>query len=144
MSVLFESDHFFIDDDPALLDLDSIHQFLTEESYWGQNRSFEQVYQCMQHSYNLGAYLPSGELIGYARVVTDWTTFAWICDVFIVREARGMGAGKQLIQCIVNHSQLKNIRRMMLATRDAHDLYAQFGFVVEDTPEFVMKRILNA
>jgi len=153
MAVLFQSDFFSINDDPHFLDIKTIHKFLVEDSYWAQNRTMEQVSQSIKHSYCLGAYSisgdksptgnlsPGGDLIGFARVVTDWTTFAWICDVFVLKQARGLGIGKQLVNCIVEHPDLRNIRRLMLATRDAHGLYQQFGFGVEEDPHSVMKRI---
>jgi GNAT superfamily N-acetyltransferase len=140
MSILYQSDLFSINDDPQLLDLTTIHQFLAQDSYWAQNRTMEQVIQSIKHSYCLGAYFPAGDLVGFARIVTDWTTFAWICDVFVLKQARGLGIGKQLVACMVEHPDLKNIRRLMLATRDAHLLYQQFGFVVEDNPNSIMKR----
>ena len=141
MAILFENDSYTIDDDPSLLDVDVIHRFLVDESYWGQKRSYEQVVKAIEHSYNIGAYLPSGEQVGYVRVVTDFTTFAWICDVFVSQTMRGMGIGNQFMDCMVNHPELKNIRRMMLATRDAHGLYAQYGFKEEDELHKFMKRL---
>ncbi len=147
MPILFQSDLFSISDDPKLLELKTIHQFLVEDSYWAQTRTLEQVIQSIEHSYCLGAYSlsrdlsPSGDLLGFTRVVTDWTTFAWLCDVFVLKQARGLGIGKQLVACIVNHPDLKKIRRLMLATRDAHGLYKQFGFTVEDDLGSIMKRI---
>lgn len=137
----FSNQTFFIDDDPDLLQIDVIHHFLSHDSYWAQQRTLEQVIRSIQHSYCLGAYLPSGDQVGFARMVTDWTTFVWICDVFVLEVARGIGIGKQLVNCIVTHPQLQDLRRMMLITRDAHGLYKQYGFVVEDNPDMVMKRI---
>ncbi len=141
MTQWFQNDVYNIQDDPALFDVKAIHTLLVEYTYWAQNRTLAQVIHSIQHSYCLGAASPSGKQLGFARVVTDWTTFAWICDVVVLPEARGLGIGKQLVACIVNHPDLKKVRRLMLATRDAHGLYQQYGFLVEDDPQSLMKRI---
>ncbi len=110
------------------LDRDVIHRFLTEDAYWSPGVSREAVDRAIDHSLCFGAYDDDGHQIGFTRVVTDHATFAWVCDVFVLPPARGCGVGKALIAAVVAHPSVRDVRRVMLATEDAHGLYEQFGF----------------
>lgn len=116
-----------IDCNKARLDIDLIHEFLSTSSYWAQNRSRAQTDIAIENSICFGVYLGSRQ-IGFARVVTDRATFAYVGDVFIINEFRGRGIGKYLLEKILAHRVLQGLRRWILATRDAHGLYRQFGF----------------
>jgi len=116
-----------ISDDKGLLDRALIHGFLSEQSYWAKGIPAETVDRSLEHSLCFGIYR-AGRQAGFARVVTDSATFAWLADVFIVDEQRGHGLGKRLIAAVVAHPQLQGLRRFLLGTADAHGLYAQFGF----------------
>ncbi len=132
-------EEFTASTDPARLDLDAIHKFLSEESYWAQNRSREQTETAIRNSLPFGLY--KGEnLIGFARVVTDFATFAYLGDVFVVEEFRGRGLSKWLMKVIVEHPELQGFRRWVLATRDAHALYEKFGFHELVHPERWMEK----
>jgi GNAT superfamily N-acetyltransferase len=131
-------DSLVISTDPARLDLDAICDFLSR-AYWAQGRPRERIELSMQNSLVFGVY--EGERqIGLARVVTDYATFAWVCDVFVDDQYRGRGIGKWLMATLVSHPDLQGLRRFLLATHDAHGLYAQFGFVALSTPERWMER----
>ncbi len=123
----WENGEFSISTDPARLDLDEIHRFLSEESYWAQNRTRAQTETAIRNSLPFGLY--KGEnLIGFARVVTDFATFAYLGDVYVIEEFRGRGLSKWLMDAVVGHPRLQGFRRWVLATRDAHTLYEKFGF----------------
>ncbi|WP_299394666.1 GNAT family N-acetyltransferase [Pelagibius sp.] len=124
--------------DPGRLDMTVVHGFL-ETAYWSKAIPRETVVRAVAGSLNFGLYGPNGQL-GYARVVTDKATFAWICDVFVLEAARGQGLGQWLIACIMGHPALQGLRRWMLATADAHDLYRPFGFEIPVEPERLMAR----
>jgi len=129
-----------ISTDPARLDLDLVHAWLSGESYWAQGRSRERVERSIAHSLNFGVY-HGGRQVGFARVVTDRATFAWLCDVFVVESERGRGLGKWLVDVVVAHPELQGMRRWMLATRDAHALYARSGFEpLREPPRWMEKR----
>ena|SRR5688572_6023524 len=130
---------FTISTDKHLLDLAVIHKFLTEESYWANTRSIEQTKTAIENSICFGLY-HGDKQIGFARVVTDKATFAYIGDVFVLFEYRGRGLSKWLIQVIVDHPELQGLRRWVLATKDAHGLYAQFEFAELRHPERWMEK----
>ncbi|MBK7707834.1 MAG: GNAT family N-acetyltransferase [Acidobacteria bacterium] len=135
----WQNGEFTISTDPVRLDLDEIHRFLSEESYWAQNRSRQETETAIKNSLPFGLY--KGEnLIGFARVVTDFATFAYLGDVFIVEEFRGRGLSKWLMDSIVGHPELQGFRRWVLATRDAHTLYEKFGFQELVHPERWMEK----
>jgi N-acetylglutamate synthase-like GNAT family acetyltransferase len=136
----FESrrDHLLISTDPGLLDLDAICDFLSR-AYWAQGRPRERIELSLRHSLVFGIY-DDGRQIGLARVVTDYATFAWLCDVFIHEDYRKQGVGKWLMASIISHPELQGLRRFLLATRDAHGLYRQFGFTSMNNPERWMER----
>ena len=117
-----------ISTDPARLDRALIHDFLCEHAYWSLGVPRTVVDRAIEHSLCFGIYRADGQ-IGFGRVVTDQATFAYLADVFVLPEARGQGLSKWLVDAILRHPQLQGLRRWLLATRDAHGLYAQFGFV---------------
>ena len=118
---------YLISTDPARLNIPLIHDFISNQSYWGRGRKIETVKCALDNSLNFGLY-NHNEQIGFARVVTDYCTFALLADVFVVEGHRGTGLSKWLMEVIISHPQLVNMRRWVLATKDAHGLYAQFGF----------------
>ena len=122
------------------LDLNVIHDFLSRSSYWAVGRSRDLVARSIEHSLPFGLYLDD-RLIGFARVVTDYATFAWLADVFVLEEFRGQGLSKWLVEVILNHPALSSLRRWVLATRDAHDLYRRFGFTELEQPTAWMERL---
>jgi GNAT superfamily N-acetyltransferase len=121
---------FVISTDPARLDIDTVHGYISGESYWGKGRPREVVERGIANSLVFGLYHePSGKQAGFVRVVTDRATFAWVCDVFVLEPYRGQGLSKWLLATMLAHPELQGLRRWILATRDAHTLYEQFGFV---------------
>ncbi|MTD45371.1 GNAT family N-acetyltransferase [Conexibacter sp. W3-3-2] len=118
--------------DKDRLDRDVIHRFLSEEAYWSIGVPRERVDRAIDHSLCFGAYDDDGAQVGFTRVVTDYATFGWVCDVFVLPAARGRGVARALIAAVVAHEQLRDVRRLMLATEDAHGLYEQHGFTKPD------------
>ncbi len=131
-------DGYEISTDPARLDLPLIHGFL-KTAYWSEEIPRETLERAIDGSLNFGLYGPEGQL-GYARIVTDRATFAWLCDVFVLESVRGRGLGRWLVACIMEHPALQGLRRWMLATADAHELYREFGFEVPAEPERLMAK----
>lgn len=128
-----------ISTDKDRLDVGMIHRFLSEESYWAQNRTIEQTRMAIANSLCFGAYI-DGKQVGFGRVVSDFATFAYVGDVFVLDEYRGHGVSKRIMQAMVEHPDLQNLRRWVLATRDAHGLYEQFEFGSLRFPERWMER----
>ena len=126
--MLASRDGYEIDDDPARLDLDVIHRFLSEESYWAKGTSRQSVERAVAGSLNFGLYQGTAQ-VGFTRVVTDRATFAWVADVFVIPEHRGRRLGHWLIETMLAHPELQGLRRFLLATTDAHGVYADAGFV---------------
>ena len=122
------SDEFIVTDAEDRFDLRRAHGWISGESYWAAGIPFGVFERAVKNSLTIGAYAPSGEMAAMARVVTDRATFGWICDVFVDAGFRGKGLGKALVTYIRAHPNLQGLRRLHLATRDAHGLYAQFGF----------------
>ena len=118
---------FEITTNPDRLDVELIYRWLAEDSYWAVGIPRDIALRAIEHSINFGAYA-GGRQVGFARVVTDRATFAWLADVFVVEDSRGRGCGKALVAAVLAHPELQGLRRIMLATRDAHSLYAQYGF----------------
>jgi GNAT superfamily N-acetyltransferase len=130
---------YVISTDSARLDIAAIHGYLSGSAYWAMGRPLEVVRRSIENSLSFGVY-KGGAQIGFARVVTDYATFAWLADVFVLPEFRGLGIGKWLIGVIVDHPRLPGLRRWVLATKDAHGLYAQYGFTPLSAPERFMER----
>jgi GNAT superfamily N-acetyltransferase len=131
---------FTISTDPNRLDIGLIHRFLSEEAFWALGRSLEVVERSVSNSLCFGVYEDQKQ-VGFARIITDYATFAWLDDVFILPEWRGHGLGKWLVGCIVAHPELGGLKRLALATRDAHSLYKDYGgFEVLRNPERWLER----
>ena len=122
-----------ISTDPARVDVRMVHEFLTN-SYWASGIPLETVRQSILNSLSFGIY-HAGRQVGFARVISDRATFAYLADVFVVEPHRGHGLSKWLMECILNHPDLQGLRRWMLATRDAHGLYRQYGFTQITSPD---------
>ncbi len=129
---------FEISTDPSRMDVAAVHGFLTA-SYWAKGIPLETVRRSIQNSLCFGIYRGS-EQAGFARVITDRATFAYLADVFIIEAYRGCGLSKWLMECIMAHPDLQRLRRWMLATRDAHGLYRRFGFGDLKSPQRWMER----
>jgi GNAT superfamily N-acetyltransferase len=127
-----------ISTDKAKLDIHAIHNYLSNESYWAKGRTIETVTKSIENSLCFGVYVDEKQ-IGFARVVTDYAVFAWIMDVFILKDYRGNGYGKMLMNSIMNHEKLQNLQRWGLGTDDAHGLYEQFGFKPLSKPQNMME-----
>ena len=134
-----QRDNFTISTDPARLDLDVICDFL-KQAYWANTRPRERTERALKNSLVFGVYA-GDQQIGVARVVSDYSIFAYLCDVFIHEEYRAHGLGKWLIQTILEHPDLREMRRWVLVTNDAHELYKQFGFTSIDDPEHWMQML---
>ena len=124
-----------ISDDPARFDVIRAHGWIAGESYWGQGIPLQVFRRALAESLTVGAYLDTGEMGAMARVVTDRATFGWVCDVFVDSSRRGLGLSKRLVAYLKSHPDLQGLRRLHLATRDAHGLYAKFGFGPLTGPE---------
>lgn len=135
----WQNGEFTISTDRNRLQLEAIHKFLSEESYWAQTRTKEQTETAIKNSLPFGVYKGENQ-IGFARVVTDYATFAYLGDVYILEEFRGRGLSKWLMEVISDHPELQGFRRWILATKDAHTLYEKFGFHELVHPERWMEK----
>lgn len=124
---------YLVSDDRNILDIDAIHAFLSQQSYWANGISRERFETAVNHSIPLGLF--EGEKqIGFARAITDRATFAYLADVYVDEAYRGRGLSKLLLEAVLAHPEVQHLRRWMLGTRDAHDLYRQFGFIPLEQP----------
>ena len=135
----WQNGEFTINTDRKRLQIDVIHGFLSEESYWAKERTKEQTVTAIKNSLPFGVYFGERQ-IGFARVVTDYATFAYLGDVFILEEFRGRGLSKWMMQVIINHQDLQGFRRWILATKDAHTLYEKFDFTALKFPDRWMEK----
>jgi N-acetylglutamate synthase-like GNAT family acetyltransferase len=117
-----------ISDDPSRLDIDAIHRWISEDSYWALGRSRETMERAISNSLCVGAFAPDGGQAAFARVITDRATFAYLCDVFVFPGHRGRGLGKLIVKAAIGHPALADVRNVLLATADAHGLYRAYGF----------------
>jgi GNAT superfamily N-acetyltransferase len=124
-------DGYWVSDDPALLDVARIHGWMSNESYWAQGRSYEVMARAIEHSLSVGLYAPDGSQAGYARMVTDRATFAWLCDMFVDAAHRQHGLGSFLVAQTVAHPDVASIRQVLMA-KPGRTIYRRFGF--EDLP----------
>lgn len=128
---------FIFSTDKTRLDLTVIHTFLAS-SYWAESIPLEVVKRSIANSLCFGIYKDNNQ-IGFARIITDFATFAYLADVFVLADYRGQGLSKELMRFITTHSALQGLRRWMLATKDAHKLYEQYGFRPLQTPSRIME-----
>jgi GNAT superfamily N-acetyltransferase len=134
----YRNNNYLISTHKGKLKLYEIHKFLTD-SYWSKGITIDKVKKSIDNSLCFGVYHEMKQ-VGFARVVTDYSLFGYLADVFIIEEYRGRGLSKWLMECIVNHPDLKDLRSWMLATKDAHKLYEKFGFKPLDEPERFMRK----
>ncbi len=137
MNIEYKRGGYLISTDKLKLDLDVIHSFLAT-SYWAENIPRQVVERAIEHSLCFGVY-EGDKQVGFARVVSDYATFAYIADVFILESYRGKGLSKWLMERIMAHPDLQGLRRCLLATRDAHELYRKYGFEGVRNPERFME-----
>ena len=131
---------FTISTDKNKLDDDAIHDYLCNKSYWGQGRTAEAVRKSIDNSLCFGVYDEKDHFVGFARLVTDYTVFAYLMDLFILEPFRNRGLGKKLVNHIVSDVSFKNIRFWRLDTMDAHELYRKYGFKEPARPERIMEK----
>jgi ribosomal protein S18 acetylase RimI-like enzyme len=127
---------YSITNDPSRIDLDQLHALL-QTSYWANERPKSVIEKTLKHSLCFGV-LKGGELVGFARAVTDYATYAYLCDVIVDQRCRGQGLGKWLIECVMEEPRLKTVKSWALMTTDAHGLYRKFGFTEITDPEKIM------
>src|SRR3954452_23383902 len=127
-SVEWQREGYVISTDVGRLDLDVVHAYLHNEAYWSPGVPREVVERSIEHSIVFGLYSPEGDQMGFARLVTDRATYAWLADVFVLEGHRGQDLGKWLVDTAISHPDLRDVRRIVLGTRDAHTLYERFGF----------------
>lgn len=133
-----KASHFTVSTDKSKLDFDIIYEFISH-SYWAKNIPKEVMKKAIDNSMCFGVYTSADKQVGFARVITDNSTFAYLADVFIIENYRGRGLSKLLVKTIVEHGSLQGLRRFLLATSDAHGLYSQFGFKAIDKPNLLMQ-----
>jgi GNAT superfamily N-acetyltransferase len=131
---------FRVSTDPGDVDVDVVATFLHDEAYWSLGRPRDVVERSLAGSRTFTLVTDDGTMAAFARVVTDGATFGWICDLFVVPEHRGQGLGHQLVEAIVADRDLAPVKRLLLATADAHGVYADVGFVPLDRPDRWMER----
>jgi len=133
------TDEYEIDSDLARMDLDRLHRWLSTDAYWALGRTREAFETAAQHSLNFGMFTRDGSQVAYARVVTDHATFAWLCDVYVDPAERGRGLGTWLATGTKAHLLETGVRRVLLATWDAHGVYATAGYTPLASPEWWME-----
>lgn len=131
---------YTLTDDPSRLDLRAMHAYL-QRSYWAEQIPLEVLERAVQGSLCIGAYDAKGGQIGLARFISDYATFCYVCDVYVLEEHRGHGLAKGMIGLAAEHPQLQGLRRWMLVTRDAHGLYRQFGFTAATNVDRYMEKV---
>ena len=134
------SGSYTISDDPARLDLQAMHAYLTR-SYWSAGIPFALVERAVRGSLCIGAYDATGAQVGLIRVISDYATFCYVCDVYVLEDHRGQGLSKAMLGMVMDHPRLQGLRRWSLVTADAHGLYRQFGFKPVAQPERHMERL---
>lgn len=130
-----------IQTDFSVMDVDLIHDYLSNQSYWAKDRTRAEVLKSMENSLCFGAFAEHENQVGFARVATDYAVFAWVMDVFVLPEFQGSGIGKKLMEAVMTHPLLSNVNGIGLRTLDAHELYRKFGFErVPDADNWMFKR----
>ncbi len=135
------SDDYEIRTELSEMDLDLVHQWLSTDAYWAEGRAREAVGTAARHSLNFGAFTREGRQVAYTRVVTDHANFAWLCDVYVDPGHRGRGLGNRLVEAVVARLDPMGVKRIVLATRDAHEVYARVGFEPLPRPQDWMIRV---
>lgn len=133
-----KKDNYLISTDKVKLDINLIHDFLCNRSYWAKGIPFETVKTAVNNSVCFGVYDGDNQ-VGFARVITDKSTFGYVGDVFVLDHCRGKGLSKWLMECIMKHPELQGFRRWIILTRDAHKLYEKFGFTPVKKPQNYME-----
>lgn len=131
---------FVISTDPARLDVERVYRYLAHESYWAIGRPQAMIERSIANSLVFGIY-KGNQQAGFCRVVTDYATFAWLCDVFVLEPFRRLGLSKWMMEVVTSHSDLQGLRRWMLGTKDAQELYRQYGFTEADSSVRWMERV---
>ncbi|MEV0374987.1 GNAT family N-acetyltransferase [Streptomyces sp. NPDC050636] len=134
-------DGYELSTDPDRLDVDLVHHWLSTDAFWALGRSRETVQQSVRGSLNFAVYNAAGPQVAYARIVTDWATFAWLCDVYVAPAHRGKGLGTWMAGAVRDHLAPYKLKRVLLSTLDAHELYSKVGFAPLPNPENLM--VLN-
>jgi GNAT superfamily N-acetyltransferase len=136
-------DGYVVHDDAAMFDVDVIHRYIAEESYWGRARTRAVTQAAIAGSLCVGLFTPDGVQAGFARAVTDRATMAHLSDVFVLAAHRGHGHGQALVEALLFHPELRTVRRWSLSTSDAHSLYARYGFGPISEPQKQMMRMVD-
>lgn len=136
--ITVEHEGYIITTDKTQLQPEAVHKWLSEESYWSKNIPYELVKRAFDNSYCIGI-LKDGRQLGYGRLITDYTTFAYLADVYVEEEHRGQGLSRKMMELLLEQAWVKGLRKVMLATLDAHGLYAKFGF----TPMIISERYME-
>ncbi len=136
---IYQKDGFTISTNPLLLNVPYLHHYLSVKSYWAQNIPVEIVQKSIEGSCCFGLY-QNEKQIGFARVITDFATYGYLCDVFVDEAFRGLGLSKWMMAVVHEHPQLQGFRNWALGTKDAHGLYEQFGYVMHPEPFRVMRK----
>ncbi|MCP9957670.1 GNAT family N-acetyltransferase [Streptomyces sudanensis] len=136
--IVRREDGYEIDTAPDRLDIGLVHHWLSTDAFWALGRSRETVEQSVRASLNFGVYHPDGPQVAYARVVTDLATFAWLCDVYVAPAHRGAGVGTWLAGAVRDHLAPYRLKRVILSTLDAHEVYERVGFVPFPEPHKLM------
>lgn len=129
---------YSISSNPKEMDLSVIHGYLSN-SYWAKGIPWDVMEKAVKNSLCFGVFTSTGDQVAFARMITDYATFAYLADVFVLQEHRGKGLSKRLLKTIIEYPDLQGLRRMLLATRDAHGLYQQFGFTPLNSPDLFME-----
>lgn len=136
--MLWAKEDYTIDTSIEMLDIDTIHHYLSKEAYWCLGIPRETIETAINNSICFGVYF-NNEQVGFARMISDKATFAYLADVFILSEHQGKGLSKWMMECIQDHPELQGLRRVMLATSDAHGLYKQYGFSELEKPALFLE-----
>ncbi len=131
-------DDYEIDSDLARMDLDRVHQWLSTDAYWALGRTRETVEMAARHSLNFGVFTSDGVQVAHARVATGNATFAWLCDVYVDRDHRGRGLGTRMSEAVIARLRPMHLKRVLLATHDADEVYTRVGFVAIPNPDTLM------
>jgi GNAT superfamily N-acetyltransferase len=132
---------YIVSDEPARLDLAAMHAYL-KRAYWSEEIPLDVLERAVRGSLCIGAYDASGAQVGLVRCISDYATFCYLCDVYVLEEHRGRGLSKAMMAMVVAHPKLQGLRRWTLVTNDAHGLYGQFGFTAPAHPERHMERVV--